>query len=89
VSFCFECTDFPCAKLKAIDGRYKARYRMSMIENLEFIRDHGIAEFLSKQSDLWKCNNCGHLICCHNGICYNCSLEKLQNKKKWYSWDEK
>jgi hypothetical protein len=28
------------------------------------------------------------LICCHNGICFNCSLEKLRNKKQKYRWDE-
>jgi hypothetical protein len=32
--------------------------------------------------------SCGGLICCHNGICFNCSLEKLRNKKQKYRWNE-
>ena len=88
VSFCFECNSFPCDMLKALDERYKARYRMSMIENLKSIRDNGIEDFLSKQNQVWKCKNCGQLICCHNGICYNCGLEELKNKKQKYRWNE-
>ena len=88
VKFCFECSSFPCDRLKTIDYRYKTRYRMSMIENLEFIRAKGIEEFLSKQNESWKCKNCGQLVCCHNGICFKCGLEKLKNKKQMYRWDE-
>jgi len=33
VTYCFECAIFPCDHLVTIDRRYKARYRMSMIEN--------------------------------------------------------
>jgi hypothetical protein len=38
--FCFECTSFPCDRLKTIDKRYRARYRMSMIENLNLIKEN-------------------------------------------------
>ena len=46
VRFCYECGDFPCRRLKALDKRYRTKYHMSMIENLEFIREHGIERFL-------------------------------------------
>jgi hypothetical protein len=29
------------------------------------------------------------MICCHNGLCYNCDLEKLRKKKHKYRWNEK
>jgi hypothetical protein len=86
VNFCFECTSFPCDHLITIDSRYKARYRMSMIENLNFIKTEGMEKFLEKQDKLWKCQDCGALICCHNGICFNCGLEKLKIKKEKYRW---
>jgi hypothetical protein len=88
VTFCFECTSFPCDRLKAIDYRYKALYRMSTIDNLGYIKENGIEKFLESQEQLWKCEKCGKLVCCHNGICFNCSLEKLRNKKQMYRWDE-
>ena len=88
VAFCFECNSFPCDRLKTLDERYKARYRMSMIENLNFLKKHGMQNFLAEQQKTWKCSNCGELISCHNGICFNCGLEKLRNKKKKYRWTE-
>lgn len=38
VRFCYECGDFPCRRLKTLDKRYRTRYHMSMVENLEFIK---------------------------------------------------
>jgi len=59
-----------------------------MIENLEFIKKHGIKDFLESEGKKWKCPNCGEIICCHNGICFNCGLNKLKNKKKLYRWSD-
>ncbi len=87
VQYCFECEEFPCRNLKHLDKRYSTLYRMSMIENLEFIRDKGMAAFLQKEEEKWKCPECGAVICCHNGICYSCGLEKLKIKKKKYRWE--
>jgi ribosomal protein L37E len=27
------------------------------------------------------------VICCHNGLCFNCGLDKLRQNKK-YHWEE-
>jgi hypothetical protein len=88
VAFCFECPDFPCDRLKTLDARYRSRYRMSMIDNLRFIKDHGIQKFLEEQKKTWNCQNCGEMVCCHNGLCLNCELEKLIIKKQKYRWTE-
>ncbi len=88
-NFCFECPDFSCDRLKAIDKRYRERYRMSMLENLEFIRDHGIEAFLKKEEEKWRCPDCSGTICCHNGICFDCGVERLKTKTVLYRWDEK
>jgi uncharacterized OB-fold protein len=60
---------------------------MSMIENLEFIKEQGIERFLEKEEAKWRCSECGEVICCHNGLCLNCGLDKLRQNKK-YRWDE-
>jgi hypothetical protein len=88
VRFCSECDDFPCKRLKTLDARYRAKYHMSMIENLAFIQKHGMDAFLQKEEDAWRCGQCGQTICCHNGICLHCNLEKMKQNKK-YRWDEK
>jgi hypothetical protein len=89
VKYCYECKKCPCDNLKHIDNRYRNFFRMSMIENLDFIKKKGITKFLKKERKKWKCQKCGGLICCHNGICFNCGINKLKKKKKLYRWEDK
>jgi hypothetical protein len=44
-----ECDNFPCARLKRLDKRYRERYDMSELENLKMIREEGIEAFLKDQ----------------------------------------
>ncbi len=88
VQYCYECDEFPCKHLNHIDKRYRERYRMSMVENLEYIKENGMEAFLEKEEEKWKCPECGAVICCHNGICFNCGLEQLKKKKQLYRWEK-
>ena len=88
VQYCYECDDFPCLTLQHLDKGYRNKFRMSMIENLEFIRENGTTRFLEKEAAKWKCTECGAEICCHNGICFNCGLGKLEGKKNKYRWED-
>lgn len=85
--FCYDCNDFPCDRLNHLDKRYRTKYRMSMIENLKFIQTNGIKQFLKQEEERWKCPDCGGVICCHNGICFGCGLEKLKDRKRLYRWE--
>lgn len=44
--FCYECENMPCKRLKQLDKRYRTKYGMSMIENLNEIKEKGIDVFL-------------------------------------------
>jgi hypothetical protein len=88
IKYCFECKDFPCKNLQGIDKRYRTYFRLSMIENLENIKKEGIEKFLEQQKKKWACPKCSGTVCCHNGICFNCELDKLVNKKKLYRWED-
>ena len=33
-------SDFPCRRLKELDKRYHTRYHMSIIDNLNYIKEH-------------------------------------------------
>ena len=81
VKFCYEVEIFPCKRLLHLDKRYRTHFRMSMIENLSTINRKGISEFLKSEEEKWKCPKCGGVICCHNGICFSCSLDRLKKKK--------
>ena len=86
--YCYECNDFPCERLERLDKRYRTYFKMSMIENLEYIKKNGINQFLGKEEERWKCPECGAVICCHNGVCFDCGLEELRNRKNLYRWDD-
>jgi len=67
-TFCFECAEFPCGRLQHLDQRYRTRYGMSEIENLIFIRDHGIRKFLAHEHDRWL--TAGGIFCVHDKKTY-------------------
>ena len=85
IRFCFECEKFPCKRLKELDKRYRTKYHMSMIENLNCIKKFGMEEFLKRERDKWRCTACGASLCCHNGLCLNCNTDTLIKNKK-YQW---
>lgn len=86
-SFCFECEKFPCELIIKLSESYK-KYRINMVENLLYIKKNGLENFLDKERKKWGCPECGKTICCHNGICYSCNLEKMKTKKHRYKWDD-
>ncbi len=88
IRFCYECDKFPCDGLKRLDKRYRTKYNLSMIDNLNYIKENGIEKFLKKEEEKWKCLNCGELICCHNGLCLNCQIDILNEDRK-YRWNNK
>jgi len=75
--FCFECGKFPCDNLQHLDKRYRTKYNMSMIENLQNIRDIGIRRFLKNEELRWTCCRCAGTICVHKGSCIACG-KKVQ-----------
>ena len=87
VRFCTECAAFPCERLKSLDKRYRTKYHMSMIENLRAIQKDGMEQFLEKEEEKWRCPVCGGTICCHNGLCLECDMDKLLGNRK-YRWEE-
>jgi len=70
--FCFQCAKFPCARLKQLDKRYRTKYHMSMIANLELIREIGPKEFVARERLRWTCPDCGGVLSAHRDACPNC-----------------
>lgn len=67
-AFCYDCNTFPCDALQHLDKRYRSRYSVSPIANLEFIRDFGLEAFLQRQSETWAVE--GGIRCMHDGVVY-------------------
>ena len=81
VQYCYECPDFPCPRLKRLDKRYR-KYNVSMIDNLNFVKEQGMDKFLAKEAEKWRCPKCGDVICCHTQACYNCLPKPSKHKGK-------
>ena len=77
-AFCFGCERFPCDRLKHLDKRYRTKYKMSMIENLEHIKKSGLTKFVANEKTRWACSECGGTICVHKGYCFSCGKMKQQ-----------
>lgn len=78
--FYFNCEKYPCRRLKQLDKRYRAKYGMSMIENLEMIRENGIRAFVKNEKSRWLCSSCGKLISVHWKECINCGATILKKQ---------
>jgi hypothetical protein len=73
--FCFSCAEFPCTVLLHLDHRYRARYSVSVIENLERIKAVGVEKFITEETTKWSCPECASFLCMHKPLCVNCGYE--------------
>ena len=73
IEYCYECNDFPCKQIQKLDDKYRKRFDYSTIDNLRYIKENGMKNFLQKQEEKYKCSKCGGVICVHNGKCYFCN----------------
>jgi len=72
MEYCFNCGSFPCATLNHLDKRYRTKYGMSVIDNLESIRKFGIRHFIRSEKEKWICPRCGEVVCVHKSQCVFC-----------------
>lgn len=72
VDYCCDCDSYPCESLACLDKRYRQKYGISVIDNLEQIRASGLADFLADQIEKYACPRCGGLISVHDKRCYKC-----------------
>jgi hypothetical protein len=70
--FCYDCIKYPCRRMKQLDHRYRTKYGTSLMENLEYIKIHGLHSFVIREQAKWHCAACGGTVCIHRGYCLNC-----------------
>ncbi len=73
IQHCYQCVDFPCENLKKIDKDYSQKYGSSLIENQQYIKTYGMAAFLKREKEHWKCPSCDGVLCVHTKRCYICN----------------
>lgn len=63
------CSRFPCSRLNQLDKRYRTKYDMSMIENLEMIQEEGIKNFIENEKKRWIKDH--RIFCVHRKEYYD------------------
>ncbi len=70
LKFCSnKCNKYPCKRLRDLDKRYRTKYNMSMIDNLENIHKKGVKKFIDMQEK--KYFKRGKVFCVHNKKYYD------------------
>jgi len=72
IQYCFECPSYPCTPLKHLAERYRTKYGLDFLANLELIRDQNEDVLLDALEDLHACERCGGLRSVHSGKCFAC-----------------
>lgn len=69
--WCFECSCFPCARIKSLNQRYLQHYDVDLIQNgLEGKRN--MDAFLQMQAERFSCSICCGVIDQHQKLCSEC-----------------
>lgn len=77
LSFCFECSEYPCKLVKNLEKSYNKRYQVSLIENCRYVQAYGLENFMEQQKEKYICPQCGGIISIHDGECSECQ-EKVK-----------
>ena len=56
LSYCYECSDFPCRRIRDLDRSYRKRYGVSLIEQSLFVKENGIELFLENERKRYAVN---------------------------------
>lgn len=72
LSYCHECSEFPCKRIKSLEKSYRSRYSASLLQNSRFVSEHGLEEFMRRQKERYTCQKCGGIVSIHDFACSEC-----------------
>lgn len=75
---CIACRKFPCRRIRDLEKRYTSKYGESPVKNMQRIEAVGMEQFLQEQMELWRCNECGELLCVHRDTCLHCGAIRVR-----------
>lgn len=80
ITYCYQCPEYPCKPIKALEKSYNTRYNASLIENSRRVEEIGMVAFLVQQREWYTCPDCGGIISIHDAECSECQ-KKIQADK--------
>lgn len=73
LQWCFECSRFPCARIKSLNRRYQQNYNVDLVQN-GYDAKQDMDAFLLAQRAWFICQSCGGVIDQHRR-CSECGEE--------------
>ena len=76
VTWCFQCGDFPCQRLEDFSKKHVVNgicHHKKVVENLQFMKDHGTGEWIKQQDKEAACPNCGKILYWYALKCPRCA----------------
>lgn len=71
LKYCYSCPEFPCKQIKNLEKSYTTRYKTSLLENSDYVRQNGLAAFFIREKQKWRCD-CGGILSLHDRYCTEC-----------------
>lgn len=75
ITYCYECSDFPCKLIKNLESSYNKHYSESLIENSKTAKEKGIPHLMEAHIKKYICTKCGGIITLHDKVCTECGNE--------------
>ncbi|AEE15598.1 hypothetical protein Trebr_0145 [Treponema brennaborense DSM 12168] len=79
LSYCFECSDFPCRLIKNLEKSYNQRYCESLVENSRIAKEQGIPHLMETQIQKYGCSDCDGIISLHDTVCTECGKTRMND----------
>jgi hypothetical protein len=75
ITYCLNCADYPCSRIKNMEKSYRKRYQTSLIENSRYAQAHGLKAFFEKEIERWTCKDCSGIVSLHDRTCSECGTK--------------
>ena len=78
VTWCFQCSDFPCQRLEAFKDIHAINgiwHHKKVIDHLQFMKQHGVEEWVKNQDREGACSNCGKMLFWYSRQCPRCHTQ--------------
>lgn len=76
ISYCFECSMYPCKQIKLLEKSYNSRYGVSLMNNSSKVKEIGLVKFMILQQREYTCSDCGGIISIHDRECSECQTKR-------------
>lgn len=77
LTYCYECSSYPCVLIKRLEKSYNTRYNTSLMANSQIVKEAGLTAFMAQQKAAFTCPACNGVISIHDSECSECQWKPI------------